>query len=275
MKMQYTSCRIAQKVQKRVNKKYFPHATSQTLCVNVLNQVYFVSMSDPLMTNMPPSDHSPVSNSTSSHATSSQGRGFAWYVIFALGFALVIRFFIAAPYVVSGASMEPTFDNWDYLITDRFIYRVIEPERGDVIVFCLPDSGECSFVKRVQSGEWTAPRTLIKRVIGLPGDTVSVQGNTVRITNGEHPEGFTLDEPYLSPENFGGPSNVTKTLQEGEYFVLGDNRHVSSDSRVWGVLPKENIIGHVLVRLFPLQSLGFLPGDATYLNDTSSPAEAE
>lgn len=209
-------------------------------------------MSDPLM----------QQNTSMDRSNAEQANGFAWYVIFALGFALFIRFFIAAPYLVSGASMEPTFDNFDYLITDRLSYDFMAPERGDVIVFCLPHSGECSFVKRIMNKEWKAPRTLIKRVIGLPGETVSVSGNEVRIINTEHPEGFVLNEPYLDANNLGGPSGTNTTLGSDEYFVMGDNRRVSSDSRVWGILPKENIFGHVLIRLFPLTSIGILPGDA-------------
>ena len=189
-------------------------------------------------------------------------RSFAWYVTLALALALFIRFFIAAPYVVSGASMEPTFDNWDYLITDRISYRFGEPARGDVVVFCLPGTGDCSLLQRLMHQELTAPRTLIKRVIGLPGETVSVEGSTVRIANSEHPEGFILDEPYLATANLGGPTGTHVTLGDTEYFVMGDNRRVSSDSRVWGALPEDDIIGHVLLRLFPLSSVGVLPGDS-------------
>ncbi|MFZ2886907.1 MAG: signal peptidase I [Minisyncoccia bacterium] len=206
-------------------------------------------------------DHSPS-------APAESQRSFAWYVTLALALALFVRFFVAAPYVVSGASMEPTFDNWDYLITDRISYDLSSPERGDVIVFCLPNSGECSPWKRILQGEWRGPRTLIKRVIGLPGETVSVEGTTVRITNTTHPDGFVLNEPYLSKDNLGGPTGTETTLGENEYFVLGDNRRVSSDSRVWGTLPEENIVGNVFVRLFPLHSIGTFPGGATY------PAEA-
>lgn len=190
--------------------------------------------------------------------------------MFALGLALFIRFFIAAPYVVSGASMEPTFDNWDYLITDRLSYRIGEPERGDVVVFCLPGSGECSLVERLKNRELQSPRTLIKRVIGLPGETVTVDEEGVHIANADHPEGFVLDEPYLASANLGGPSGMTTTLGAEEYFVMGDNRRVSSDSRIWGTLPKEDIIGHVLVRLFPLSTLGVLPGDATYSESSNA-----
>lgn len=213
-------------------------------------------MSDPQMQNTSSMD---LSNDR-------KANGFAWYVILALGFALFIRFFIAAPYLVSGASMEPTFDNFDYLITDRISYDFTEPARGDVVVFCLPGSGECSLLKRILNKEWKAPRTLIKRVIGLPGETVSVSGGEVRIVNAEYPQGFVLEEPYLDPGNIGGPSGTNTTLGDGEYFVMGDNRRVSSDSRVWGTLPKENILGHVFVRLFPLTSIGILPGDADPVN---------
>jgi len=214
-------------------------------------------MTDPVMQGNTSPETQREGSQTSPHA-------FASYVILALGLALFIRFFIAAPYVVSGASMEPTFDNWDYLITDRLSYRLTEPERGDVVVFCLPGTGECSLMERLQNRDLQAPRTLIKRVIGLPGETVAVDDAGVHIINEEHPEGFLLDEPYLSPGNLGGPSGMTTTLGTGEYFVMGDNRRVSSDSRIWGALPAEDIIGHVLVRLFPLTTLGVLPGDATY-----------
>ncbi len=175
-----------------------------------------------------------------------------FYTLLALGVALIIRFYVAAPYVVSGSSMEPNFDNWDYLITDRLSYRLEEPQRGDVIVFHLPQ-------------EYS--RTLIKRVIGLPGDTIAVEGNRVRITNIDNPEGFILDEPYLSEQNFGGPSNITVTLGATDYFVLGDNRKVSSDSRTWGALPEDHIVGRVLLRLFPLSNIDLLPAEARYLEE--------
>lgn len=186
-------------------------------------------------------------------STSAEGRGgLVGYTLFALGLALFIRFFIAAPYVVSGSSMEPNFHNWDYLITDRVSYRLSEPARGDVIVFHLPQ-------------EYS--RTLIKRVIGLPGETVVVDSTGTKIINSEHPNGFYLDESYLARDNRGGPTNVTIKLDGSHYAVLGDNRRVSSDSRSWGELPRENIVGRVLLRLFPFSNIGVLPEEARYLEE--------
>lgn len=196
-------------------------------------------------------------------------RSFVWYALLALGLALFIRFFIAAPYVVSGASMEPTFDNWDYLITDRVSYRLETPQRGDVIVFCLPGQAACSITERLSEGQFAAPRTLIKRIIGLPGETIIVNGEGVRIINEEHPQGFVIDEPYIDPHNLGGPSGMSLTLQADEYFVLGDNRRVSSDSRTWGILPYDDIVGRVIVRLFPLTRAGVFPGDMKYADDSA------
>jgi len=128
------------------------------------------------------------------------------YTVVALGLALFIRFFIAAPYVVSGASMDPSFHNWHYLIVDRLSYDFGEPHRGDVIVFDLPEEGG---------------RSLIKRVIGLPGETVILRDNSVVIVNDTHTEGFTLKEPYLDPANLGGP-NATG-LWVGDYTMQPEN----------------------------------------------------
>ena len=171
------------------------------------------------------------------------------YTVVALGLALFIRFFVAAPYVVSGASMEPNFDNWHYLIIDRVSYDVGDPQRGDVIVFDLPQEGG---------------RSLIKRVIGLPGETVVLKGQSVTVINDAHPKGFVLDEPYLDPANLTGSNDMRVTLSADEYFVLGDNRRVSADSRIWGTLPREDIVGRVFLRLFPLSGISIVPGESRY-----------
>lgn len=171
------------------------------------------------------------------------------YTVVALGLALFIRFFVAAPYVVSGASMDPGFEDWHYLIIDRISYDIGDPQRGDVIVFDLPQEGG---------------RSLIKRVIGIPGETVILNGQSVTIVNEKHPKGFTLEEPYLDPKNLEGSNDMRVTLGEDEYFVLGDNRRVSADSRIWGTLARENIVGRALIRLYPLDQISLLPGEARY-----------
>jgi signal peptidase I len=172
---------------------------------------------------------------------------FVWDLVKILLIALVIivpfRMFVAEPFVVSGSSMVPNFHNYDYLIIDRLSYRTGEPQRGDVIVLLYPKDTSQFF---------------IKRVIGLPGETVQVQNGYVTVFNKEHPAGFRLTEPYLvsQTETLGSPQKTT--LGSGEYFVLGDNRTASSDSRVWGILPKSDIVGRVWTRVYPFSTFGFM-----------------
>jgi signal peptidase I len=163
-------------------------------------------------------------------------------VILVVGVIIPIRVFIAQPFVVEGESMFPTFKDGDYLIVDQFSYRVTEPDRGDVIVFRYPDDPKLFY---------------IKRVIGLPGETVSVQKGNVVIT-GRNGEVITLEEPYVVAED--ATYTLDATLGSEQYFVMGDNRPRSSDSRVWGPLPKENIMGRAFVRMFPPPSFGVWPG---------------
>ena len=178
-----------------------------------------------------------------------KSNGLFGYTVLALGIALFIRFFIATPYVVSGASMEPTFHDWQYLIVDKLIYTIHLPERGDVVVFKLPGDED---------------RSLIKRVIGLPTETVRIRGSKITIRNDANPDGFTLPEEYVDERNASRGDSLEVTLGEQEYFVLGDNRIVSADSRLWGTLPQENVTGRVDARLFPLNAIGILPGKATF-----------
>ena len=167
------------------------------------------------------------------------------FLLVAFGIVLPFRMFVAEPYVVDGTSMDPTFATGDYLIVDKLSYELGEPKRNSVIIFKLPDE---------QS------RNLIKRVIGLPGDTVTMNGTEVTITNKDNPHGFVLDQSYLT---YTSPANFTKTLGPDEYFVMGDNRPVSYDSRAWGVLPRKDIIGKPILRLLPVNEIGVLPGDHT------------
>lgn len=153
-----------------------------------------------------------------------------------------VRIFIAKPFIVSGASMYPTFEDKEYLIVDELSYLLRQPERGEVIVFKYPKDPSKYF---------------IKRIIGLPGGTVTVKNNSVAITNAD---GSTekLGEPYISKDYF---ADTQFTLGPDDYFVMGDNRQVSSDSRAWGAVPKNLITGRALVRLFPFDRVGVLPGD--------------
>lgn len=156
---------------------------------------------------------------------------------------LPIRLFIAQPFVVNGASMEPTFENGDYLIIDELSYHVGDPKRGDVVVFRYPKDPSKFF---------------IKRVIGLPGETVVIRDGAVFITRDG--QTFKLEEAYVA--HVEGGSATDKKLGMQEYFVMGDNRPASSDSRSWGALPRENVIGTPILRLFPLSYFAISPGAA-------------
>ncbi len=164
------------------------------------------------------------------------------FVLIAAAIVFPIRLFIAQPFVVSGASMDPTFRNGQYLIVDELSYRLNTPERGDVIIFRYPRNPKEFF---------------IKRIIGLPSEVVSINGNTITVTKTDGST-LTMSEPYVS--NHGNGSTQTYPLKMDEYFVMGDNRPESSDSRVWGPLPRNNIIGRAFVRLLPVNNIGFFPG---------------
>lgn len=171
------------------------------------------------------------------------------FAAIALIIVIPIRMFIAQPFIVSGASMEETFHTGEYLIVDQVSYRFNEVTRGDVIIFRYPRDPSKFF---------------IKRVIGLPGDKITIEGNVVKVTNEQFPDGLTLDESYV--KSMEPTTNLEETLGEREYFVMGDNRDQSSDSRVWGVLQEENIVGRALVRLFPVTEVGLLPGEMRFTN---------
>ncbi|KND50199.1 MAG: signal peptidase I [Parcubacteria bacterium C7867-008] len=164
------------------------------------------------------------------------------FLFLAVIIVVPVRVFIAQPFVVEGESMYPTFDNADYLVVNELVYRLHTPERGDVIVFRLPGDPN---------------KFLIKRVVGMPGETVRIDHGNVSIIT---PSGNTikLDETYVVAED--ATYTQDASLGTDQYFVMGDNRPRSSDSRSWGVLPKQNIIGRVDLRLFPIDNAGFEPG---------------
>lgn len=155
-------------------------------------------------------------------------------VVISLAVILPVRYFLIQPFFVLGASMEPNFYNGDYLIIDELSYRLGDPERGEVIIFKYPLNPKDYY---------------IKRIVGLPGETIIIRDGKVMIKNSSNPEGFLLDE--TSYVNEYTAHDLETVLKEEEYFVLGDNRGASSDSRSWGSLHRDFIVGRAWVRAFP------------------------
>lgn len=164
------------------------------------------------------------------------------FAIIALIIVLPIRMWIAQPFVVSGESMVPTFEDSQYLIVDEISYILGSASRGDVVIFRYPGGPK---------------RFFIKRVIGLPNEKIIINNGEITIVNKENPNGFKLNEPYINEKFF---TSATHETGADEYFVMGDNRNKSSDSRVWGVLPKKLMIGRAYLRLLPLNEISYLPG---------------
>ncbi|TSC68178.1 MAG: signal peptidase I [Parcubacteria group bacterium Gr01-1014_66] len=170
--------------------------------------------------------------------------GFLRVALIMIGVAFAVRFFVAQPFVVNGASMSPTFVHKEYLIIDELSYFLREPERGEVVVFRYPRS------------PW---QYFIKRIIGLPGETVEIKNGKIHIiNNNELPQGSVLQEPYLASHAGETYPDLIVSLQSDEYFVLGDNRSQSSDSRVWGPLGRQFLVGRVLVRIFPFNRFSLM-----------------
>jgi len=166
-------------------------------------------------------------------------------VVIALVVVIPIRYFLFQPFFVRGQSMEPNFENGDYLIVDELSYRFREPQRGEVIVFKYP--GDRS-------------QRYIKRIIGLPGETIEIkEGEIVVSSQGKQ---YVLDESRYLSSNFKTPGKILVTLGQNEYFVLGDNRFFSYDSRRWGLLPKEDLIGRVFLRILPFTALAKIEAPA-------------
>ena len=164
-------------------------------------------------------------------------------LLIALAIVIPIRMLLFQPFMVRGASMEPNYHSSDYLIIDELSYRLRDPQRGEVIVFQYPLNPSYRY---------------IKRIIGLPNETIEIKEGEVYISRANG-EANKIDESlYLSSktiEEWKSTNYAPLTLKANEYFVMGDNRNNSSDSRVWGVLPSKNITGRVLLRLSPYEVL--------------------
>ena len=188
---------------------------------------------------------------------------FLWEVIKVFFWALIIiipvRIFLFQPFFVQGASMEPNFENGDYLIINELGYKQSDINIGGVHVFSANSFKDLSRDDVVVFRYPVNPQQFfIKRVIGLPGEEVKVENGKVSIYNDQNPDGFVLDESkYLDPNLF-TTGNLDVKLQQDQYFVLGDNRKASYDSRAWGAVPKSDIIGKVLIRAWPVSKAEIL-----------------
>lgn len=154
-------------------------------------------------------------------------------VIVALIIIIPVRYYFIKPFYVKGASMEPTFYDHEYLVIDEISYRFKDPVRGDIIVFRYPKDPKQYF---------------IKRIVGLPGETVQITNNQVFVN------GVKVEELYLD-DGVDTRGEIVVTLQPDEYFVLGDNRNYSLDSRSFGPLPRRYIVGKTWIRGWPFDKI--------------------
>jgi signal peptidase I len=156
-------------------------------------------------------------------------------VLPAIVIAVLINLFLAQATRVYGSSMEPNLHTDQRLVVEKVSYRLHHPRRGDVVVLRMPERG---------------PELLIKRIIALPGETIDIRNGTVFIDQ------QALDEPYLvrRPDSTFGPT----TVPEGHVFVLGDNRGASNDSRSFGPVPIDRIVGRAWISYWPLEFLGVI-----------------
>lgn len=157
-------------------------------------------------------------------------------VAIAVILAVIIRFFLFQPFYIPSGSMEPTLQPGDRIIVNKITYRFSEPKRGDIMVFKYPRDPK---------------RDFIKRAVGLPDENLNIKDSVVYINNKPIPQPFL--EPGLQFGSF-GPVDVPT----GSYFMMGDNRNNSEDSRVWGTLPGENIVGKAMFIYWPLSRIGMV-----------------
>ena len=168
-------------------------------------------------------------------------------LVVAAAIFVVVYLFLLQPHQVRGASMEPNLSDGQYILTDKISYRFSDPHRGDIIVFKAPVDENFDY---------------IKRIIGLPGETISIIEDEIIIRNSENPNGFTLGEPY-SFNGVNSPGEVLSnevefTISQNKYFVMGDNRSQSFDSREWGELPRKNIIGKGWLKYWPIPDFSLI-----------------
>ncbi len=163
-------------------------------------------------------------------------------IVVVLALLVMVYLFIMSPQEINGSSMEPNFHNGEFILTNKVLYKFRPPQRGDVVIFKSPPNKEIDY---------------IKRIIGLPGDTVSVQNDAMYVN------GQKVDEPYLAPDTpiFGGAylaEGQSIVVPPDSYFMMGDNRAHSSDSREFGPINQTDFIGTAIFRYWPFSQMGTL-----------------
>lgn len=177
-------------------------------------------------------------------------------LIWIIGIIILVKLvqaFLIQPFIVDGASMLPTYHNQEFLLVDKLSYHLSNPERGDIMIFKLYENNNNPY----------EGKHLIKRVIGKPGERIVVKRGVTTIYNRENPDGFILEEPYVEYKDM--QKDVDITLDDHHYFVMGDNRAQSYDSRDWGALDQANIRGQVLFRVYPFRQAGYEPGRYSFI----------
>lgn len=164
-------------------------------------------------------------------------------IVVALSIFVVIYLFIMQPHEIKGNSMEPNFSNNEYILTDKISYRLYTPTRGDVVIFKAPVNPDVDY---------------IKRVIGLAGDRIKIQNGSVFVNGEKLTEDYLKDSTYLFPGSFMA-EGVEIIVPPEKLFLMGDNRPHSSDSRAFGPVPMDTIIGKAFFRYWPITALGVIP----------------
>jgi len=172
-------------------------------------------------------------------------------IVVAAAIFVIVYLFLLQPHQVRGASMEPNYHDGQYILTDKISYRFGDPERGDIIIFKSPTNTDQDF---------------IKRIIALPGEEIEIRDGKITIYNEADKDGFVLAEDYQTVQPTTTDSDrdgylkegIKTKVREGSYVVFGDNRPQSFDSRSWGEVPRNNIIGKAWLRYWPLSKLGFV-----------------
>jgi signal peptidase I len=174
-------------------------------------------------------------------------------IVGAVAIVLAIKAWVVNPYRIPSSSMEPTLHcakpesgclagYSDRVLANRFIYHFRDPHRGEIVVFDAPEAA----ARRCSEGG-----TFIKRIVGLPGEVLSERAGMVYV------DGRRLDEPYVDPQRRDATTRAWPRIREGEYFVMGDNRAASCDSREWGTVPRKNLVGPVLLTYWPPTRISF------------------